>query len=128
MKDLEVDIPSVQEEVREAFQRYEVALTTNDVTVLDQLFKDAPYTVRLGATENLYGYEAIQAFRKARPSKGLSRTLQNTKVTTFGHDVAIANTEFVKEGEPRIGRQSHTWIRQAEGWRVVSAHVSWMES
>jgi hypothetical protein len=124
---LEINLPSILAEVTLAFERYEKALISNDVETLDRLFKDAPYTVRLGATENLYGYEAIKEFRKSRPSKGLDRTLQNTHITTFGNDMAIANTEFLRGGTMRIGRQSHTWIRQTEGWRIVSAHVSWMD-
>lgn len=124
--DQEINLPDVLAEVTAKFYEYEKALTTNDVIVLDALFKDAGYTVRLGATENLYGYDEIQEFRKNRPSKGLMRTLQNTHITTFGKDFAIANTEFTKEGDGRIGRQSHTWVRQTDGWKIVSAHVSWM--
>lgn len=122
---IDINIPEVLAEVTHAFELYEKALTTNDVQMLDILFKDANYTVRLGATENLYGYEAIQDFRKNRPSKGLMRTLKNTHITTFGRDFGIANTEFTKEGDSRIGRQSHTWTRTKDGWKIVSAHVSW---
>jgi hypothetical protein len=84
--------------------------------------------VRFGVGENLYGIEAIRAFRKARPAVGLMRTLQNTTITTFGADFATAMTEFRREGSERIGRQSQTWVRVAgpggDGWRVVAAHVS----
>jgi hypothetical protein len=124
---LEMDIPEVLAEVTAAFNRYEVALTTNDVETLGELFKTAPYTLRFGMTENLYGFEEIEAFRKARPSDGLERTLQNTKIITFGENMGIANTEFRRAAENRIGRQSQTWVRQPEGWRIVSAHVSWMD-
>src|SRR5690606_15386785 len=122
-----INLPEVVAEVSAAFRRYEAALTGNDVAVLDELFWNSELTVRYGATENLVGYEAIQAFRAARPSKGLARDLQNTVITTYGHDFATANTEFTREGEARIGRQSHTWLRTPQGWRIVSAHVSWME-
>lgn len=124
---LEVNIPDVVAEVTATFDRYEKALTGNDVAVLDELFWDSPHTIRLGATENLYGRDEILAFRKARPFKGLDRSLQNTVITTYGRDVATANTEFRREGEARIGRQSQTWVRMPEGWRIVSAHVSWMD-
>ncbi len=55
----------------------------------------------------------------------LSRTLKNTIITTYGTDYATANTEFVKHDSGRAGRQSHTWLRTADGWRIVAAHVSW---
>jgi len=94
---------------------------------MDELFKNAPYTVRLGATENLYGYDEIQDFRKSRPSKGLMRELRNTIISAFGTDHAVANTEFTKKDSKVIGRQSQTWVRFSEGWRIVSAHVSSMD-
>lgn len=123
---MEINLPKVVEEVQAAFQRYELALVSNDVQVLDALFWRSPLTIRYGATENLYGYDAIQAFRAARPSQGLARTLTRTVITTYGHDAATANTEFWREGTERVGRQSQTWLRTDDGWRVVSAHVSLM--
>ncbi len=124
MAGLDLNLPDVLAEVAAAFAAYEQALVTNDVAVLDQLFWVSPHTIRYGATESLYGYAEIQAFRAARPSTGLDRTLRNTVITTFGRDMATANTEFERNG--RIGRQSQTWMRTAEGWRVVSAHVSFL--
>jgi hypothetical protein len=123
---MDINLPDVVAEVRAAFERYEHALVTNDVQVLDELFWRSPHTIRYGATENLYGYAEIQAFRAARPSKGLARTLSRTVITTYGHDAATANTEFWRESAERVGRQSQTWIRTDDGWRVVSAHVSQM--
>jgi len=125
--DKDINLPDIVGEVTEAFERYEIALTTNDVAVLDELFKNAPYTVRFGATENLYGYDEIQDFRKSRPSKGLMRELRNTIISAFGTDLAVANTEFTKKDSKVIGRQSQTWVRFSEGWRIVSAHVSSMD-
>lgn len=122
----EINIPEIHAEVTEAFRRYEVALTTNDVAVLDELFKDAPYTVRYGATEILYGYAEIQAFRASRPGQGLQRTLERTLITTFGRDFATASTLF-RRIPGKIGRQQQTWVRFAEGWRVVAAQVSMMD-
>ncbi|MBX3609486.1 MAG: oxalurate catabolism protein HpxZ [Hydrogenophaga sp.] len=120
----EINLPEVRAEVTAAFERYEKALVGNDVDVLDELFWNSPHTLRYGATENLYGYAEIQAFRKARPSAGLARTLGRTVITTYGRDFATANTEFHRAGSDRVGRQSQTWMRTPEGWRVVSAHVS----
>lgn len=121
---MQINLPDVLAEVTAAFARYEQALVHNDVAVLDELFWDSPHTLRFGATENLYGYQAIQAFRAGRPSAGLARELHNTVITTFGRDFATANTEFRRLGSDRTGRQSQTWTRTPQGWRVVSAHVS----
>ncbi|MGA9252348.1 MAG: oxalurate catabolism protein HpxZ [Roseobacter sp.] len=125
---MQINIPEVLEEVTEAFNAYEAALTGNEVETLDALFWTSPQVIRFGATENLYGHDEILAFRKSRPSKGLDRTLRNTVITTFGQDFATANTEFLRPGSEKIGRQSHSWARLPAGWRIVAAHVSHMES
>ncbi|MFT4104067.1 MAG: oxalurate catabolism protein HpxZ [Burkholderiaceae bacterium] len=122
-----INLPEVLEEVRAAFARYEDALVHNKVEILDSLFWNSPYTLRYGATENLYGYEAIAAFRAGRPSQGLMRELLRVQIVTYGHDFATANCEFRREGGTRTGRQSQTWMRTEQGWRVVAAHVSLMD-
>ena len=122
----EINLPDVVAEVSAAFARYEEALVTNRIDVLDELFWPSPATVRYGAGENLVGIDAIRAFRAARPSAGLARTLAATVVTTFGRDFATAMTEFRRGGNAAIGRQSQTWVRFAGGWRVVAAHVSYL--
>ena len=121
---MQINLPHVLAEMEAAFARYEDALVNNKVDVLDELFWNSPHTLRYGATENLYGFEAIQAFRASRPSQGLQRTCMNTVITTYGEDFATANTEFQRDGVARSGRQSQTWMRTPEGWRVVAAHVS----
>lgn len=122
---MDVNRPEVLAEVRAVFARYEDALVNNRVDVLDELFWPSESTVRYGTAENLVGIEAIRAFRAARPSTGLARTLSRTVITTFGSDFATAMTEFRREGSGgKVGRQSQTWVRFAEGWRVVAAHVS----
>lgn len=121
---MEINIPEVLAEVMEVVDRYEMALVTNDVPVLDELFWNNPATIRFGATESLYGYAAIHAFRTSRPGKGLARTRVRSIITTYGRDFATANMEFRREGSLSTGRQSQTWMRTTEGWRVVSAHVS----
>jgi hypothetical protein len=120
----EINLPDVVAEVTQAFARYEEALVNNRIEVLDELFWPSAHTVRYGATENLVGIEAIRAFRTARPSAGLARTLTNTVITTYGRDCATTMTEFAREGQGGSGRQSQTWVRFAVGWRVVAAHVS----
>jgi hypothetical protein len=120
-----INDPAVVTEVTAAFQRYEQALVGNDVATLDQLFWNSPHTLRFGLFENLYGYDQIAGFRAGRPNIDLSRTLENTIITTYGSDFATANTEFARTDSGRAGRQSHTWVRMPEGWRIVAAHVSW---
>ena len=124
----EINLPDVLTEVEDVFARYEQALVSNDVASLDTLFWDSPHTLRYGATENLYGYADIAAFRVRRPSAGLARRIQRRSITTFGRDFAVTNIEFEREGQARIGRQSQTWVRLKDGWRVVAAHVSWMDA
>lgn len=118
-----INDPTTLSEVTAAFARYEKALTTNDVAVLDEIFKVAPHTIRYGIGENLYGFDEIAAFRAARSPLNLNRTLQRTVITTYGDRFATANTLFRREAG-KVGRQSQTWVKFEEGWRVVSAHVS----
>jgi len=125
---VDIDLPDVVAEVTEAFTRYEAALVANDVETLDVLFRDDPRTIRYGAAENLYGYAEIKAFRAARSPAGLARMLEKTVITTFGRDFAVASTLFRRATAPgRIGRQTQTWVRFPEGWRVVAGHVSVIE-
>ncbi|MBB3222695.1 oxalurate catabolism protein HpxZ [Pseudoduganella umbonata] len=123
-----INLPAVHAEVAAAFARYELALTGNDLATLDDLFWHSEHTIRYGAAENLHGHAAIQAFRKGRPAAGLARSLRHTVITTYGHDFATANTEFSREGSATVGRQSHTWLRTEQGWRIVAAHVSVIEA
>lgn len=120
----DINLPDVVAEVSAAFEAYEKALVSNDVDNLGALFWHSPHVIRYGVGENLYGIDEIEAFRKARPSKGLDRTLARTVITTFGQDFATANTEFFRERTTLTGRQSHSWARLPEGWRIVAAHVS----
>ena len=128
LTDMDVNRPDIVAEVRAAFDRYERALVGNDVDVLDELFWKSPHTLRYGATENLYGYPAIAAFRAARSPAGLARTLTKVVITTFGSDFATANMEFERNAGAVRGRQSQTWVRTPEGWRIAAAHVSMLPS
>ena len=119
-----VNDPPVLDEVTKAFERYEAALLNNDVDALDAFFWKSPLALRYGVGERLYGYEAIAAFRLARPGGSPQRTLGKTVITSFGTEFATANTEFHRAGETRVGRQSQSWARLDGQWRVVSAHVS----
>jgi len=120
-----VDDPQTRAEVEALFRDYERALVANDVAALDRFFRDGAETIRYGVGENLYGIEAIRAFRAARSPAGLARELERTQITTYGRDFAIAATLFRRDNAPgRIGRQMQSWVRFPEGWRIVAAHVS----
>jgi len=122
---MEVDLPDVLAEVTAQFARYEAALVNNDVAVLDELFRDDARTLRYGIGENLYGYREVTAFRAARSPAGLMRKTAKTLITTYGRDAAVASTLFYRDSAPgRVGRQMQTWVRFADGWRIVAAHVS----
>ena len=121
---MEINIPAVLAEVTRAHDRYENALTENNVDVLDELFWNNELTLRYGINEILYGHAAIAAFRSARSPAGLTRTTDPVIVTTYGHDFGTANLEFFRESIGGIGRQSQSWVRMPEGWRIVAAHVS----
>jgi hypothetical protein len=122
---MEVDLPDVLAEVTAQFGIYERALVSNDVAVLDALFRADARTLRYGIGENLYGYDAIMAFRAARSPVGLMRKTAKTVITTYGRDAAVASTLFYRDSLPRkVGRQMQTWMRFAEGWKIVAAHVS----
>ena len=122
---MEVDLPDVLVEVTAEFTRYEAALVSNDIAVLGELFRKDPRTLRYGVGENLYGIDAIAAFRAARSPIGLGRRTDKTVITTYGRDAAVASTLFYRDSlVGRVGRQMQTWVRFAEGWRIVAAHVS----
>ena len=122
---MEVDLRDVLVEVTAEFTRYEAALVSNDIAVLGELFRKDPRTLRYGVGENLYGIDAIAAFRAARSPIGLGRRTDKTVITTYGRDAAVASTLFYRDSlVGRVGRQMQTWVRFAEGWRIVAAHVS----
>ena len=122
---MQINLPSVHAEVQALFDQYEDALIHNKIYILDNSFWNNPLVIRYGMNENLYGFDEIAAFRAARPSKGLLRSISRTVITTFGNDLATANTLFERDTVPgKMGRQSQTWVRTPEGWRIVSAHVS----
>ena len=123
---MELDLPDVLAEVTAQFARYETALVSNDVAVLDELFRNDSRTLRYGINENLYGYEAIMAFRAGRSPVGLMRKTDKTVITAYGRDSAVASTLFYRDvwSGKKVGRQMQTWVRFPEGWRIVAAHVS----
>ena len=123
---MDIDLPDVVAEVKDAFARYERALMANDVAELNAIFRDDPRTVRYGIAENLYGHQEIAGFRAARSPIGLARTLSRTVITTYGRDFAVASTLFHRT-PGKVGRQMQTWVRCPDGWHVVAAHVSMID-
>jgi hypothetical protein len=122
---MQINIPAVKAEMEAEFARYEKALVSNDVETLEALFWDCGSTIRYGVGENLYGMNAIRAFRQARSPVGLARRLEQTVITTFGTDFATASTLFVRDAAAgKIGRQMQSWVRMEGSWKVVAAHVS----
>jgi hypothetical protein len=121
---MEINRPDVLAEVTEKFLQYEEAINTNAVEVLDESFYDSPYTVRFGMTEELWSYDEIKAFRSTPNTAGTPRQLVKYEITTYGDRLAVANAMFRREGVNKIGRQSQTWVKLDQGWKVVSAHVS----
>ncbi len=121
---MEINHPETLAEVHEAFARYEKSLMDNDIDALNALFWNSPLVIRFGPGQNLYGIDAIAAFRTARVGGSPKRLLFNTVITSFGRDFATANTEFQREGASAPGRQSQSWVRLPEGWRIAAAHVS----
>lgn len=119
----EINLEHVLMEVRSMFEQYETALMNNDLGVLDRCFWHSQSVVRFGTSENLYGIDAIRAFRSSRDTGTLKRSLFKSIITTFGQNFATTNTEFVRDDKV-VGRQSQTWVRFQDGWRIVSAHVS----
>ena len=126
---MQINQPEIVTEVQAAFARYETALMANDAATLQALFWQSPLTIRYGINEILHGWEEIGAFRAARSPVGLARTLSRTVITTYGRDFATASTLFNRETVPgKVGRQMQTWARMPEGWRIVAAHVSVIET
>jgi hypothetical protein len=121
---MEINNPQALAEVSEAFQRYQDAIISNDVAVLNELFWNDPLTLRYGAGENLYGHAAIAGYRSARDPATLAREETKRVVTTYGRDYATTNIEFTRQG--KNGRQSQAWVKMPAGWRIVAAHVSMM--
>ena len=123
---MEINDPEIVAELRELYPRYETALVTNDARTLTEMFWNSPETIRFGTTENLHGFEEIANFRKTRAAVNLHRTISRMDVVTFGRDFGSVTLEFerVVNGQTVFGRQSQVWARVAEGWRIVSAHVS----
>jgi hypothetical protein len=123
---MDINLPGPLQELTEAFREYEAALLTNRPEVLDRLFFNSTVTIRYGVAENLYGHDEITAYRARRAALGgaPARKVTREVITTFGRDLGTTNIEYVRDATGKAGRQSQTWVRTPEGWRIVAAHVS----
>jgi hypothetical protein len=124
---MQINDPEIVTELQQLYPKYEAALMANDAETLTKMFWASPQAMRFGVTENLYGMEEIEAFRKSRPSTNLARTVKRLDIVTFGRDFGSVTLEFERtaaNGKIISGRQSQVWARLPEGWRIVSAHVS----
>ncbi len=121
-----INDPKILAELRALYPRYEAALVANDVDTLVAMFWSGPEVMRFGVAENLYGPEELAAFRKGRPAANLARRVTRLDIVSFGEDFGSITLEFERDGGSGTvrGRQSQVWVRLAEGWRIVSAHVS----
>jgi Protein of unknown function (DUF3225) len=123
---MQINDPEIVAELQSLYPKYEAALMANDAETLTQMFWASPHSMRFGVTENLYGIDEIEAFRKSRPSTNLARSVRRLDIVTFGRDFGSVTLEFERAANGKIisGRQSQVWVRLAEGWRIVAAHVS----
>ena len=124
-----IDLPDVVAEVKAAYDRYNDAVNSGNIAILNSTFRNDPRTIRYGQNENLYGYNEIEGFRAAARPLDPPRTLSKTVITTYGRDFAVASTLTYRANQPgRVGRQMQTWVRFPDGWRVVAAHVSTIDA
>jgi hypothetical protein len=121
---VDIDHPPVVAEITAMLDRYDQAIASNDLDALDEMFWRSDKTLRYGPNGSLYGHAAISAFRRGRNIKSVERTRGRTVITTFGENFACADAEYSRPDLRGTSRQSQTWVRMPEGWRIVSAHVS----
>ena len=119
-----LDRPEVVADVAAAFGRYEQALGDGDVAVLTELFWDDGRCVRFGVADRQQGAGEIAAWRREHPTVPAGRRLSGTRVLAIDDRTAVVTTLFGYPGGRIEGRQSQTWVRFADGWRIVAAHVS----
>ena len=121
---MEINIPEVHAEVTDAFWKYDRALVENDIDTVIALFWDSPHTLRYSPTDLLYGIQEIKDFRQTQRGTPLKREVTKLVVTTFGRVFGTANCETRRTDTGALGRQSHSWVRLEDGWRIVAAQVS----
>jgi Protein of unknown function (DUF3225) len=119
-----INDPEVVREIEAEFAGYDRALGANDVAALNGYFFDSPFTIRYGIAENLYGYSEIQAYRAAATASETGPKRERTVITTYSKDFATVSMLSRSSQPGKIGRTMQTWVRFPQGWRIVAAHVS----
>jgi hypothetical protein len=119
---MEINRPTVIEQVAREFHAYEVALMANDVDRILGFF--APDAVRFGIADHQIGEREQRLWRLTQPPLPPGRTLTETTITSYGDNTAVVTTFFTYAASDVLGRQSQTWVRLPQGWRIVTAHVS----
>jgi hypothetical protein len=122
---MQINDSNILEAVTAASDRYEAALLSNKLSVLDELFWQDSQVERVSAMDEQVGIETIRAFRAARPIQGLARERLERRIVCFGDHSATVNIVFLRSSDGMIGRQSQTWVRFGEDWRIVFAHISY---
>jgi hypothetical protein len=126
---VKINDPAILAEMHAVFEAYEHAFVSNDVDALDAFFLHEPTTIRYGVADMQLGIEELRDYRRGVSPIGLERELRDTVITTYGNDFAIASTLFFRSRHPgKTGRQMQTWIRSTDGWRIIAAHVSVIDS
>jgi hypothetical protein len=120
---MEINKAEVVADVAAAFADYEDALVAGDAGRIVGWFWDSELVVRYGIADRQTGAAEHRLWRMTQPPLS-GRRLADTSITTFGADFAVVTTLFGYAGSDVSGRQSQTWVRLPEGWRIVSAHVS----
>lgn len=119
-----INLPEVVAEFTPVFWDYEDALLRHDVARLNAFFWPTPAVLRYGITEHSLGIDALRAYRAAAAPVNPGRRLRQVHITTFGHDMAMASTEFTAPDTHLVGRQSQSWVKLEGRWLITSAHVS----
>lgn len=119
---MERDLPEVIAEVTTAFEAYERALADDDVDAIIGFF--AAEAIRFGIADQQTGIEEQRAWRETQGGLPPGRRIKDTTIRGYGQSTAVVTTLFGYPGSSVLGRQSQTWVRLPEGWRIVHAHVS----
>jgi hypothetical protein len=120
-----MSLAPIEAEVRALFEAYEDALMRNDVAAMDAVFWNSPEVVRYGVAEIQYGIDAVKTWRATATPIPPGRARERTRITALTETCVLVSTVFrYPSVSEQIGRQSQTWAKLAEGWRIVHAHVS----
>lgn len=110
-------------EVEQLSDVYEAALRRNDVDVLMAMFWLHPDVLRFGIADQQHGGDELRAWRMTAPAVAPDRMTLSRHVVALAPGVVAVDITFADD-DAMIGRQSQTWVRFPQGWRIARAHVS----